>query len=217
MNALYRITTLVCLWILLAPMLYADIFTWTDSEGRVHYSDRPPPDSAARQLDPSQANLSTIGDAALRSDERDILERIEQRRAEELRAHAKRAAARPMVITPPPSPDPQRQTRIVTRYRPSYIDYPYAYPYPPPHLRPRPSSGLALELSGDRWRLNMGREIYRHPPVRPYPHYGHPHDKHPRPPRPPREREREPHAQDRQQRPPGHNTLYYPAPMRSPR
>ena len=43
-----RLLLLVCL--LLAPASGADIYRWTDAEGRIHYSDKPPADRKAKQV-----------------------------------------------------------------------------------------------------------------------------------------------------------------------
>ncbi len=159
----------IALLLLCSPLVQADIFTWTDAQGRVHYGDRPPADSAARSLDPDQANVSTIGGAALRSEERELLTQIDQRRTEAQRAAARRAALAPIIITPPAAPEPQPATRTIIRY-----PLP-AYPYP--DYKPRRTTGLGLELSTDHWRLQFGRQIHHHTrrpvPYRPYPRHEH--------------------------------------------
>jgi hypothetical protein len=156
----------IALLLLCSPLVQADIFTWTDAQGRVHYGDRPPADSAARPLDPDQANVSTIGGAALRSEERELLTQIDQRRAEAQRAAAQRAALAPIIINPPAAPEPQPATRTIIRY-----------PVPYPYYSPRRTTGLGLDLSTDHWRLQFERQIHHHTrrpvPYRPYPHREH--------------------------------------------
>jgi glutaredoxin len=43
-----RLLLLVCL--LFAPAAGADIYRWTDAEGRIHYSDKPPADRKTKQV-----------------------------------------------------------------------------------------------------------------------------------------------------------------------
>lgn len=163
---LLNLTGAIGLLLLGSSVIQADIFTWTDAQGRVHYGDRPPADSAARSLDPQQTNVSTIGGSALRPEERELLTQIDQRRAEAQRAAAQRAALAPIIITPPADPELQPATRTIIRY-----------PVPYPHYSPRRTTGLGLELSTDHWRLQFGRQVHSHSlrpaPYRPYPRYEH--------------------------------------------
>jgi glutaredoxin len=47
-----RIRTLLCLLgILFSGLSQAEIYTWKDAQGRTHFGDRPPPESAPEQLD----------------------------------------------------------------------------------------------------------------------------------------------------------------------
>lgn len=149
------------LLILLYPsIVQADIFTWTDAEGRVHYGDRPPADSMARQLDPARANVSTIGGSALRPGEWETLERIDQRRPQPA----------PTIVVPPtvsavpstaPPPPPARRIRLVTRY-----------PAPVRYYAPRRRSGFQLEIGNDSWRFRLhgGDSFARHPYPRRHTH-----------------------------------------------
>ncbi len=155
------------LLVLCMPSVQADIFTWTDAQGRVHYSDQPPADRTARALDLQHTNVSTIGGAALRPEEREWLTQMDQRRAEAQRAAAQRAALAPIIITPPAAPpEPQPRTRTIIRY-----------PVPYPHYPPQRTTGLGLELSSDHWRLQFGHQIHHHTrrsvPDRRYPRHDH--------------------------------------------
>lgn len=127
---------------------WGQIYSWIDSNGTVHYADRPPAEGPVRELDPSAATLSTISGTELRGGEQTLLERAEQR-----------ARARASV---PPSVPPPQPPLVVVQERPSrtvvYRDFvpprrasiagavatfgrppPWKRPYPPaPDHRPLP-------------------------------------------------------------------------------
>ncbi len=50
------------------------IYTWTDRDGKVHYSAKPPPDVSAKELKEDDSTLSTIPLSKLRAAERELPE-----------------------------------------------------------------------------------------------------------------------------------------------
>ncbi len=129
----------------------ADIYTWSDATGVVHYGDQPPQDVPSQRLDPAAAALSTIGASALRSAEIAMLETLRQQaerreeKQQQLRALA--AATRPAPVAP-----------VVIEARPSVVHYPLRRG--PVHHRGRGwhGDGLGWRFSfrGDRWRFASG-------------------------------------------------------------
>jgi hypothetical protein len=64
--------------LLIINVVQAQIYTWVDDTGRTHYSDRPPQNIEADQLDSGDHRVSTIGGGGLRAGEREWLQNIEE-------------------------------------------------------------------------------------------------------------------------------------------
>ncbi|MBE2294419.1 MAG: DUF4124 domain-containing protein, partial [Phycisphaerales bacterium] len=52
------------------------IYSWTDTEGAVHYGARPPSDAEARELKEEDGSLSTIRSSQLRPGEQQLLQKL---------------------------------------------------------------------------------------------------------------------------------------------
>lgn len=80
--------------LLLTPALPAEVYRWTDADGRVHYGNRPPPDTAARPIDVPAATSSTpsasVDESVRRERQRRLLESFRYER-EQKKAGAARA------------------------------------------------------------------------------------------------------------------------------
>lgn len=61
----YRIAALIALYVVTLP-LHAQVYKWTDADGRIHYGDRPPPEARSERL---QTGPAPSG-AAVRAQER---------------------------------------------------------------------------------------------------------------------------------------------------
>ena len=67
------VRTIVCLLAILASGLcQAEIYTWKDAQGRTHFGDRPPADSASQQLELKintihKPEIQTLGETTLES------------------------------------------------------------------------------------------------------------------------------------------------------
>lgn len=129
----------------------ADIYTWSDATGVVHYGDQPPQDVPSQRLDTAAAALSTIGASALRSAEIAMLETLreqaERREEKQQQLRALAAIARPAPVVP-----------VVVEARPSVIHYPLRGSSV--HRRSRgwhgDSLGWRFAFRGGRWRFASG-------------------------------------------------------------
>jgi len=87
-----RIHPYLILMLFLAAPAAADIYKWTDSQGKVHYSDIPPEGRAARSLGATQDREADAQADASRKALADKLSESERRRQETEKAEEKRQA-----------------------------------------------------------------------------------------------------------------------------
>ena len=161
--------------LLCTSVAHAEVYTWVDADGNTHYSDKPPADQSAEQLDLDTETVTTVGGSGLRPGELALLEQIREddRAARERRLRANELALlaeqrrlaeqeRASLAEPPPAG---------VTYGPVY-SYPYAYPLIPRRIhKSKPRFGLNLEYRDDNFRLrgdfhDRGRD-HSGPPRRP--------------------------------------------------
>lgn len=144
----------------------AQIYTWVDDSGRTHYSDRPPQDRTADQLDFGEQPLSTIGESGLRPGEREWLQDIRQAREQKRLLQQMKAQNQPQpvnVVTVDQDSEPSRPVR--------YYDYSPPPAYPTYYQTPR--NGISLQLNygsspyfyqRSRYDRNANDDSARHKP-----------------------------------------------------
>ena len=92
-----RLTIELCLFLLIAPLMGAEVYKWVDESGRIYYSDKPPPGKTAKKVElptaPSQ-DQPAVGGKTLEQQEAEFQHRQKQREATARREEAEREAAR---------------------------------------------------------------------------------------------------------------------------
>jgi len=84
---------LILLLVLLATPAGADVYKWTDAQGKAHYGDQPPSTPLAKPFDPktSKATEAQAGEARRQAADQAARKRLEQEKARE--AASKQLAA----------------------------------------------------------------------------------------------------------------------------
>ena len=105
----------------------AELYRWSDDQGRVHYGDRPPETASTRKLAADDLPVSTVTGTGLRDGERQLLDQLA---AEPDRPVESKPLPPTTVVTasPPPPPSPG----IIIR---RYPVWPIVQPYPTPGWR----------------------------------------------------------------------------------
>ena len=170
--------SIVFVLLVIAGAAYAEVYTWVDADGNTHYSDKPPADRTAEQLDLETQQVTTVGGSGLRPGEQALLEQI---RKDEQAARERRQRERELRALAEERRLAEERERAASTYAPDEsVRYRRVYPYPviPRRAyRTEPRFGLSLEYRGDNFRLrgaiNDDESRHHGPPRRPSHHFKH--------------------------------------------
>ena len=164
-----RPSTLLVL-LVIAGIAHAEVYTWVDADGNTHYSDKPPTNRTAEQLDLDTEYVTTVGSSGLRPGELALLEQI---REDNQAAAERRQRTKELALLAEQRRLAEQERAQVAEPLPAAVTYHPVYPYP---LIPRrvhkskPHFGLSLDYRGDNVRLrgaiNDGERRHYGPPRR---------------------------------------------------